>query len=345
MEKRVYGVLGISSIMSNWNADFSGYPKTTSDGRIFGSDKAFKYPMKKMWVEQGKTVIYIKSFRFHNVVKGTGKNKKETGEVQLIPRTLKERYEQQFDIELTKNGDRTELLKNLFKAVDIKNFGAAFLEEGNNVSITGAVQIGQGFNKYEESSAEEQPILSPFRDGSKDNAKAQQSTLRIKKDNDDEDNEDNEAQQSTLGTKIVSDEAHYFYPFAINPKAYKQYIELGVTEGYTQEDYEEFKRTSLIAATSYSTNAKIGCENEFALFIETNEELYLPILTPYIEFSKGEEKNTIKIKLGDLINNLKDRVKSVEIYYNPYTTLLEDDIDCSKKFNIFTLDDITKNEG
>ena len=26
MEKRVYGVLGISSIMANWNADFTGYP-------------------------------------------------------------------------------------------------------------------------------------------------------------------------------------------------------------------------------------------------------------------------------------------------------------------------------
>lgn len=47
MDKRVYGVLGISSIMANWNADFTGYPKTTQDGTTFGSDKALKYPMKK----------------------------------------------------------------------------------------------------------------------------------------------------------------------------------------------------------------------------------------------------------------------------------------------------------
>lgn len=47
MNQRVYGVMGISSVMANWNADFSGYPKTTSKGDIFGSDKAFKYPMKK----------------------------------------------------------------------------------------------------------------------------------------------------------------------------------------------------------------------------------------------------------------------------------------------------------
>ena len=30
MEKRIYGVLGISSIMANWNADFTGYPKSMS---------------------------------------------------------------------------------------------------------------------------------------------------------------------------------------------------------------------------------------------------------------------------------------------------------------------------
>ena len=63
MDKRVYGVIGISSIMANWNADFSGYPKTISDGRTFGSDKALKYPMKKMWDNEGKKVLYIKSMR------------------------------------------------------------------------------------------------------------------------------------------------------------------------------------------------------------------------------------------------------------------------------------------
>ncbi len=49
MNKRVYGVVGVKSIMSNWNADFTGRPKTTSDNMIFGSDKALKYSMKKYW--------------------------------------------------------------------------------------------------------------------------------------------------------------------------------------------------------------------------------------------------------------------------------------------------------
>lgn len=47
MNKRVYGVLGISSVMANWNADFEGFPKATTKEQFFGSDKALKYPMKK----------------------------------------------------------------------------------------------------------------------------------------------------------------------------------------------------------------------------------------------------------------------------------------------------------
>jgi len=59
MNQRVYGVVGIISIMSNWNADMTGNPKTLLTGEIFGSDKAFKYPIKRMWQLQGKKVLYI----------------------------------------------------------------------------------------------------------------------------------------------------------------------------------------------------------------------------------------------------------------------------------------------
>lgn len=47
MRNRIFGVLGVKSIMANWNADFNGRPKSISTGEIFGSDKAFKYPIKK----------------------------------------------------------------------------------------------------------------------------------------------------------------------------------------------------------------------------------------------------------------------------------------------------------
>lgn len=307
MNKRVYGVLGIKSIMANWNADFSGMPKSISTGEVFGSDKAFKYPMKKMWDEQGEKVLYLKSFK-------SEEDKKEG--VKVRPRSLKERYEQIFEVEdLKSTKDNKAVLTNLFKAIDVKNFGATFAEGGNNTSITGAVQMSQGFNKYDNHNAEEQQILSPFRDGTKD-----------------------DAEQSTLGTKIVSNEAHYFYGFAINPTAYKDFVDMGVTEGYTEEDYAKFKKAALIAATAFNTNAKMGCENEFGMFIEAEADLYLPDMAQYVHFKKvdGEEKGTIYLDMSDLIKNLSSRIESIEIHYNPVTTTLEGVPEKAKTFHIFT---------
>lgn len=304
MNKRVYGVLGISSIMANWNADFTGYPKTISTGEIFGSDKAFKYPMKKQWDNNGEKVLYIKSMILS----------KDKDAVSLVPRTLKERYEYLFGIEdLSKCKDVSEVLKNLFTAVDVKNFGATFAEAKMNISITGAVQFGQGFNKYPESEAQEQQILSPFKDGT-----------------------DADAKNSTLGTKIVSDEAHYFYPFVINPHAYDEFVKLGVTDGYTEGDYLQFKDTSLSSATAFATNSKEGCENEFGLFVETELNLYLPNLTEYIEFEKGEDKNTISIHLRDLLEDVKSKVLNIEVYYNPHTTMIDCDLSDVHYYHIVT---------
>lgn len=311
MNQRVYGVMGISSIMANWNADFSGYPKTTSKGDIFGSDKAFKYPMKKMWDENGEKVVYIKSMT-------TAEDEKK-GVVSLIPRTLMERYAQLFGTDDVKNVKK--VLENLFSAIDVKNFGATFAEKGCNISITGAVQFGQGFNKYADSTPQEQQILSPFRD-----ATASQKN----KDGD-------EAKNSSLGTKIVSDEAHYFYPFSVNPKVYKEYVELGVTQGYTLEDYQKFKQAALSAATSFATNAKAGCENEFGLFIETQEDVYLPNLAESIMFEhQDKDKNVIRVKCGELLREFGEKIQNVDIYYNPYTTNIETDIPDVKMYHIFT---------
>ena len=291
---RIYGVVGIKSIMSNWNADFTGRPKSTSKGDIFGSDKAFKYPIKKMWESEDKNakVLYVKSYKTDN--KGN-----------LQARTLAERFEQLFGKNVKDIKDKKEILKNLFSAVDVKNFGATFAEGSNNISITGAVQVGQGLNKYEDSNIEIQDILSPFVDATKKDT----------------------AQNTSIGKKIVSDEAHYFYPFSVNPENYDIYTkEIEDLQGYTREDYEKFKRGCLYAATAYNTNSKMGCENEFALFVECKEDskLYLANLDQYIKFEKREEgKNIIDIsELEEILEqeNVKTQIEKIEIYYNSYTT-------------------------
>lgn len=295
MKNRVYGVVGIKSKMANWNADFTGRPKTISDGTIFGSDKAFKYPIKKMWEAENKKVLYVKSY----------KNEKDN----IQARTLAERFEQLFGKKVKDIKDKKELIKDLFSAIDVQNFGATFAEEKNNISITGAVQIGQGFNKYEDSTTETIEILSPFTDAKKEDAK-----------------------NTSIGKKIVSNEAHYFYPFSVNPENYNIYTnEIDGLEGYTKEAYDAFKEGCLVAATAYNTNSKAGCENELAIFVECKEssKLYLANLDEYINFKKGEEKDVIDLsELMQILNKdeVKKEIEKVEIYYNPYTTKLEGDL-------------------
>ena len=87
-----------------------------------------------MWDDEGKKVLYIKSFCFD-------KNK------NLVPRTLKERYEQIFnvdDLKKKENSDSLEVLKNLFQAVDVKNFGATLLKEEIIYLLQGRYSLDRG---------------------------------------------------------------------------------------------------------------------------------------------------------------------------------------------------------
>ncbi|MBP1765725.1 MAG: CRISPR-associated protein Cas7, partial [Firmicutes bacterium] len=193
MKQRVIGLIGIVSRMANWNADFTGLPKTTSDGNIFGSDKALKYSIKRLWELNGEKVLYIRSYKLE---------KGKEGE-KLQPRDLQERYHQLFGESVSK--DSTIVLKRLFSCVDIMNFGATFAFGGQTLGLTGVVQIGQGFNKYDEVNVEVQDILSPLRNS---NEKSQ------------------EIDATSIGKKFMVDEAHYIYPFTVNPNPYENYIGL-----------------------------------------------------------------------------------------------------------------------
>lgn len=289
MSERVYGVAAIKSIMSNWNADMTGNPKSILSGEIFGSDKAFKYPIKKMWQYQGEKVLYIKSYKIEE--------KEDKGKLQ--PKDLNERYEELFS-KLDEKTPSREVLKNLFSATDVMNFGATFAENKQNISITGAVQVGQGYNKYKDTDIEVIDILSPFRNS---NEKSK------------------EAQASSIGKKIVTQEAHYFYPFSINPQNYDDYLQLGIDgfEGYTKEAFEKFKAGCLVAATAYNTNSKFGCENEFAMFLycQPGSSLYLANLDGYIDFSKKNGKSVIDVsRLKQHLGNSLSEIEKIEVYFN-----------------------------
>ena len=289
---RVYGVIGIKAKMANWNADFTGRPKSTSNGDIFGSDKALKHPMKKMWESEGKDVLLTKK-----LIEKAGK--------KLVPMTLAEKYKDLTNKE-AKTTPSHEVMQDLFSFIDVKNFGVTFAEEGQNISITGAVQFGQGFNKFDDTNIEVQDILSPFRNPKDKTGKEYLN----------EQGEGKVRDQSTLGTKITVDEAHYFYGFSINPNNYDEYKNLlgNDFKGYTEEDFEEFKKVALTSATAFATNSKFGCENEFALFVACkDDECYLPDLSEYIAFD-SESRSVDLGKIEELVGDRGD----IEVYSNPY---------------------------
>jgi CRISPR-associated protein Csh2 len=311
--KRVYGVVSIESKMANWNADFTGNPKSTSDGEFFGSDKAWKYSIKKYWENNGEKILYIKSYTVGNK------------EGKLQPKDLKERYMEIFGEPVDKKTRSEHVLRNLFSALDVQNFGATFAVEDQNIGITGVVQVGQGMNKYIDTRTEIQDILSPFRNSKKE-----------------------EAEASSLGKKIVSNEAHYFYPFSVNPKNYDNYAQLVEGfEGYTDVAYKKFKDAALISATALNTNSKAGCSTEFALFVTYKEEenVYLPHLDQYIDFEKIGQLTVFNLsKLSNLLNHSVDRIESVEVFFNPYTVKVINGTSFFEYKNIFTKDVIPSSE-
>lgn len=301
MKKRVYGIIGLSSLMSNWNADFTGNPKSTLDGRIFGSDKALKYSFRKLWNDQGRKVLYFKTLKKDN----------------LQPMELDEKYEELFG-EGEKSGSKKAkgdkeliVLSNLFNTVDGKQFGITFpSKKYSQFSVTGAVQIKQGFNFYK-NTVNIQDVLSPFKNSN-----------------------NKDADNSSIGKMIFTDETHYFYPFIINPMAYKEYEKLGLTNGYTEEDYKLFKETALKSVTALNSASKFGCSNEFALFIETDEFLDMPVIDRFLSYEKrtNESKAKIKFNLNSVLGLYKKDIKKVEVYYNPDFIEFETDLENVETF-------------
>ena len=41
--KRIFGSIVVKAINSNYNADFSGQPRTLPNGKVYATDKALKY--------------------------------------------------------------------------------------------------------------------------------------------------------------------------------------------------------------------------------------------------------------------------------------------------------------
>lgn len=288
MNNKVFGILGIASHMSNFNADFTGNPRKYNE-TYFASNVSGKYPIRAYWDKLGEKVFYLKSMKVE----------KE----KIVPRLMEERYEQQFGQKIKANTTK-EITEKLFTCLDVLNFGGTFANKSNNISITGAVQLTEGINKYDKTATIREDILSPFVNSNKE-----------------------DASQTTLGSRTFTTEAHYFFGLSINPLNYKEFVEnLDGFEGYTAEAYELLKDGCLYGVNELQSMSKAGCENEFALFVELKEgsKVSMANLHNYVSFEK-EDGEKGKIDLTNLANYLKpfeSHIEKVEIYMNPITTTI-----------------------
>lgn len=290
---RVFGFTGINCKNANWNADWSNFPRTLSNGNYIASDKALKYAIRKYWEnDSSKKVMYFKDYKIT--------------EKGLQPLDLAEKFEKITGIPLPKEkkDNKKEIallvLNNLFPCVDVMNFGATFAENGANISITGCVQFSQGINLFSDTNTEILEILSPFRNS---NDKSETKN------------------QTTAGTMVIVDEANYYYDLIINPSNYKQYIELNLENfnGYTEEAYNSLKDGLLYGPTALNSCTKTGCETDIALFVnmKDGDNTVLPSFSQLLTLTKENKKNILDLtKLMELLKNNIEHVENIEIFYN-----------------------------
>lgn len=341
-ENRVFGAVLVKAITANYNADFTGSPRTLPSGVVYATDKALKYCIKNYLKQNDETIFYTTRHKKENMqpldidetyIKLFGgypkkeEIKKEKDEKKFFEKVNKKldelknngyedvlnindnyllKKEKEFYIVGQKPDDikRIPILQNLLSAIDIKLFGATFASKEGNISIHGNVQITHGINIYEENNIFSEDITSPFRNSS---------------------DSSDDSMQTTIGNQTVLEEGHYLHNFTINPKNTQELVELIDNEGYlTNDDIEKFKEAINKGVTYLDSASKAGVENEFSIFIILNQDskIQLPSLTTLIKVEKqnGFKRKLDLLRIKELLNEeiFKDKIEKVEIFLNEY---------------------------
>lgn len=296
---RAYGFVVIKSINSNYNADFSGLPRTLPDGTVYATDKALKYTIRNYMVKnyENERVFYFKRL----------KNEDQN------PFTLVEAYDKFFESSAAKDSKR-DIIANLLSAIDVRLFGSTFAPKATNVkdkniSIHGPVQINHGKNIWLEGNIYSEQIMSPFR-------------------NPGEKHDDDSA--STLGRQSKLEEGHYVHHFSINPKNLYDIASHGMagTQVLSERDIEILKESLRKGATYYDSAAKAGTENEILFYVELVEgsKVVLPNFTEMIQLSESKENGMRYFDLEKVKSELEkyaSEIAKCEIYYNKNSTAVD----------------------
>lgn len=304
-KNRVFGATIVKAINSNYNADFSGQPRTLPNGKVYATDKAFKYTVKNYIkdVYSGEKIFYFKRLN-----------------ADFNPLTLEDTYLTVFKTQEAK--DKKVVAKNILSCIDIRLFGSTFALSGKGgkiaLSIHGPVQINHGINIWEENNIYSEQITAPFSSPG-----------------------DKEKGMTTIGRQSKLEEGHYLHHFSINPKNLEEIINLA-GEGadvLTDEDINKLKEAMRRGATYYDSASKAGTENEFMLWIQLIEKskLVLPNLNSLIKMKPEKENGKVVLDLETLrveLSKHASEIEKIEIFRNEGSIIIENQPENVKIFGL-----------
>jgi len=314
-KNRVYGAVIVKAVNSNYNADFSGQPRTLPNGQVYATDKAFKYTIKNYIKDTytGEKVFYFK--RLKNT---------------LNPMSLDEKFEATFPNDASTK-DKKVVAKDLLSCIDVRMFGATYANKVKkiNVSVHGPVQINHGTNIWHENNIFSEQITAPFGDPKKS------------KDSTKDDEKFDEAAMTTIGRQSKLEEGHYLHHFSVNPKNLEEIVKLAGEDGndLTVEDINKLKEAMRRGATYYDSAAKAGTENEFLIWVQlnANSKLVLPNFTQLISIEEEKKAGKVVLDMAELSSVLKkhsDEIETIEIYRNDTSILIENLPENAKIYNL-----------
>jgi CRISPR-associated protein Csh2 len=354
-ENRVFGAVLVKSVVANYNADFTGSPRTLPNGVVYATDKALKYCIRNYLKEDSKNILfYTTRYKKENMQpldidetyvelfgeypsKTEVKKKKSEKEDKYIHRIKEEVdkfIEENIGYEIVQNIHNNYLLKKEVdgkisfviighKPEDIKRVPILQnLFKTLDIRIFGATFASKEGNISIHGNVQITHGLNIYPEN---NIFTEDITSPFRNPNENS----NDSQQTTIGNQTVLEEGHYLHNFTINPKNSEELIKLIDNQGYlTTDDIRQFK-DALNRGVSYLDSAsKIGVENEFSIFVtlNENERIQLPSFTTLIKvepqldsFKRKLDLSEVKTLLDE--NGIKDKIESVEIYID--TTKLD----------------------
>ena len=333
---RVFGAVLVKSVVSNYNADFTGSPRTLPNGVVYATDKALKYCIRNYLKGDSKNkVFYTTRYKKENMqpldidetyielfgaYPSRGKDIKENAEVKNIKgkedkeKAFEEQVKEEVDKFINEN-EKYEIAQSinnnylLKKEIDDKvnyHIIGHKPEDIKRVSILQNLFKTIDIRLFGATFASKEGNISIHGNAqithglniyAENNIFTEDITSPFRNSSDSSDN----SMQTTIGNQTVLEEGHYLYNFTINPKNSEELVKLIDNQGYlTTDDIVQFKEAINRGVSYLDSASKIGVENEFSIFVtlNENERIQLPSFTTLIKVETQEDSFKRKLDLS-----------------------------------------------